>query len=262
MEALKNVCAETTDKDLKGIYQALNRVQALIEFNPDGTILEANDNFLTALGYSLDEIKGKHHRMFCEEQYTSSLAYRQFWDKLGKGEFDAGEYKRIGKGGKEIWIYASYNPVFDENGKVIKVVKFASDITATKLKNAEVDGKLTAIGKAQAIIEFDLNGVAQTANENFLKTLGYSLDEVQGKHHRMFCEEAYVNSAAYKDFWLKLGRGEFDAGRYKRIGKGGKEVWIQASYNPIFDTNGKPYKVVKFATDISLQVEVEETVLW
>lgn len=260
MEALKTVSLESNEKDLKGIYQALNRVQALIEFTTDGTVIEANHNFLTALGYSLDEIKGKHHRMFCEEQYTSSLAYRQFWEKLGKGEFEAGEFKRIGKGGKEIWIYASYNPVFDENGKVIKVVKFASDITATKLKNAEVDGKLTAIGKAQAIIEFDLNGIAQTANENFLKTLGYSLDEIQGKHHRMFCEEAYVNSAAYKDFWLKLGRGEFDAGRYKRIGKGGKEVWIQASYNPIFDTNGKPYKVVKFATDISLQVEVEETV--
>lgn len=260
MEAVKIDTEFNTDQDLKGIYQALNRVQAIIEFSLDGKVLTANENFLKTLGYELEEIKGKHHRMFCEEQFVSSIQYRQFWDKLGRGEFDSGEYKRLGKNGKEVWIFASYNPVFDDHGKVVKVVKFASDITATKLQTAETDGKLSAISKTQAIIEFDLSGTVITANENFLKTLGYSLEDIKGKHHRIFCDESYAKSNDYRSFWEKLGRGEFDSGRYQRFGKGGKSVWILASYNPIFDMNGRPYKVVKFASDISVQVEVEEIV--
>jgi methyl-accepting chemotaxis protein len=236
-----------------GIIQALNRVQAVIEFNLDGTVIGANDNFLAALGYSLDEIQGKHHRMFCDPAYTSSPQYRAFWDKLGRGEFDSGEYKRIGKGGKEIWINASYNPIMDEHGKPVKVVKFATDVTAQKLKNADYQGQIDAIGKSQAVIEFGLDGIVRNANENFLAILGYTLQEIQGKHHRMLCDSAYVNSSEYRAFWEKLGRGEYDAGEYRRIGKGGKEVWISASYNPIMDMNGKPVKVVKYASDISKQ---------
>ncbi len=257
---------EATSQDTKtgdeadGIVSALNKVQAVIEFTPQGTILNANENFLKTVGYLLDEIKGKHHRMFCDPVYSSSSAYEAFWIKLGRGEFEAAEYKRFGKGGKEVWINASYNPVFDSNGKPYKVVKFATDVTATKLKNAEFEGKLTAISKAQAVIEFNLDGTIITANENFLKTVGYSLEEIKGRHHRMFCDEKYTASSEYQAFWDRLRTGQFDAGRYKRLGRGGKSVWIQASYNPILDAEGKPFKVVKFATDISAQVALEEEV--
>jgi len=226
----------------------------VIEFKLDGTILTANDNFLKTLGYSLDEIKGRHHSMFAEPAFAGSVEYRMFWDKLGRGEYDAGQYKRIGKGGKEVWIQASYNPIMDMDGKPFKVIKYATDITAAKIQAADFAGQLEAIGKAQAVIEFKLDGTILTANDNFLKTLGYSLDEIKGKHHSMFAEPGLVGSIEYRMFWDKLGRGEYDAGQYKRIGKGGREVWIQASYNPIMDMNGKPFKVVKYATDVTAEV--------
>ncbi|WP_157125871.1 methyl-accepting chemotaxis protein [Pandoraea norimbergensis] len=240
--------------------RAIGVSQAVIEFQLDGTVLTANDNFLQALGYSLDEIKGQHHRMFCEPEYANSAAYRDFWARLNRGEFDTGEYKRIGKGGREIWIHASYNPVFDASGRPYKVVKFASDVTAQRRQTAEFEGKVRAMDLAQAVIEFNLDGTVITANDNFLKTLGYAFDDIKGKHHRMFCEPEYAASDTYREFWAKLNRGEFDSGRYKRIGRGGREVWIQATYNPILDMNGRPYKVVKFATDITQQVELEASV--
>lgn len=260
MEALKKVNDFNNERDLMEKFNALNKVQAIIEFNLDGSIIHANENFLKTTGYSLEEISGKHHRIFCDSEYTSTLAYKQFWEKLGRGEFDSGEYKRIGKTGKEIWINASYNPIFDENGKVIKIVKFATDVTAAKMMTADFEGKINAISRAQAVIEFNLDGLVITANENFLKTLGYTMDEIKGKHHRMFCDDATTNTNQYKSFWEKLARGEFDSGRYKRIAKSGGNVWILATYNPIFDMNGKPYKVVKFATDITDQVEKEEAI--
>jgi methyl-accepting chemotaxis protein len=233
--------------------EAISKSQAVIEFNPDGTIITANENFLKTLGYSLGEIQGKHHSMFVEPAMRESAAYREFWAKLNRGEFQAAEYKRIGKGGKEVWIQASYNPVLDRNGKVYKVIKFATDITAKKLAGMEDAGMIAAIGRAQAVIAFNLDGTIITANENFLKTLGYSLGEIQGKHHGMFVEAATRDSAAYREFWASLNRGEYQAAEYKRIGKGGKEVWILASYNPILDEKGKPFKVVKFATDVTEQ---------
>ncbi len=246
--------ADVTEKrKMEQQSAAIAKSQAIIEFNLDGSVVTANDNFLNCLGYTLDEIKGQHHRMFCDPAYTNSGDYAAFWAKLNRGEFDAGIYKRIGKGGKEIWIQASYNPILNAAGKPNKVVKFATDITEQKNKSAEFEGKLAAVSKAQAVIEFNLDGTIITANDNFLGCLGYSLDEIKGKHHRMFAEPAYANSGEYQAFWAKLNRGEFDAGVYKRIGKGGKEIWIQASYNPIFDASGKPYKVVKFATDITPQ---------
>ncbi|MBN4667959.1 PAS domain-containing methyl-accepting chemotaxis protein [Pandoraea nosoerga] len=247
-------------QELQAISAALNRVQAIIEFDMQGHVLHANDNFLKTLGYSLDEIEGKHHRMFCDPEYAGSSAYRDFWARLNRGEFDSGEYRRIGKGGREVWIQASYNPVMDAEGRPYKVVKFASDITAQRRQAAEFEGKVRAIDLAQAVIEFNLDGTVITANDNFLKTLGYTLDDIRGKHHRLFCEPDYALSDAYREFWAKLNRGEFDAGRYKRLGRGGREVWIQATYNPILDASGRPYKVVKFATDITQQVELEASV--
>ena len=240
--------------ELEHQVKALHRVQAVIEFHLDGTIVHANDNFLQTLGYTLEEIQGKHHAMFVDAEYAQSREYRDFWANLGRGEFDAGQYRRIGKGGREIWIQASYNPVFDSNGRPYKVVKFATDITAQKFQAADFAGQLAAINKSQAVIEFDLEGRILAANENFLAAMGYALEEVRGQHHSMFAEPEHRQSAEYRAFWAKLGRGEYDAGQYRRLGKGGREVWIQASYNPIYDMNGRPFKVVKYATDITAQV--------
>jgi methyl-accepting chemotaxis protein len=235
---------------------AANRSQAVIEFNMDGTIITANANFLGTVGYSLTEITGKHHSMFVEPRERDGAAYREFWAALNRGEYQAAEYKRIGKGGKEVWIQASYNPIFDEKGKPFKVVKFATDVSAEKLKNADLAGQLAAIGKSQAVIEFNMDGTIVTANANFLGALGYSLAEIKGKHHSMFVDPSERDGAGYREFWAALNRGEYQAAEYKRIGKGGKEVYIQASYNPILDLNGKPFKVVKYATDVTKQVLV------
>ncbi|NBW13807.1 MAG: methyl-accepting chemotaxis protein [Caulobacteraceae bacterium] len=240
-------------QDYRGKVAAIERSQAVIEFELDGRITTANENFLTALGYSLSEIQGQHHSMFVDPAERSGPEYQAFWSRLGRGEFDAGQYKRLGKGGREIWIQASYNPVFDADGKPVKVVKFATDITAQKVQAADYEGQLDAISKAQAVISFTLDGKILDANENFLAVLGYSLDEIRGQHHSMFAEPAYRQSPEYQAFWAKLGRGEYDSGQYKRVAKGGREVWIQASYNPILDLNGRPYKVVKYATDITAQ---------
>jgi methyl-accepting chemotaxis protein len=237
-----------------GRIAAIGRAQAVIEFNLDGTIITANDIFLGALGYSLAEIQGKHHSMFVGPGERESRAYQEFWASLNRGEFQSAEYKRFGKGGKEVWILASYNPILDDTGKPFKVVKFASDISEQKLKTANFAGQIEAIGKSQAVIEFDMEGKVLLANQNFLDALGYSLAEIQGKHHGMFVPAEQRGSEDYREFWAGLNRGEFKSGEYRRFGKGGREVWIQASYNPIRDLNGKPYKVVKYAANITAQV--------
>jgi methyl-accepting chemotaxis protein len=237
-----------------GKIDAILRAQAVIEFNLDGTIVKANENFLKTLGYSLAEIQGKHHSMFVEPATRESPAYREFWASLNAGKYLAAEYKRIAKGGKEIWILASYNPILDEKGKPFKVVKFATDVTEQKLRTADLSGQISAIGKSQAVIEFNMDGSILTANDNFLDALGYALGEIQGRHHSMFVDPAERDSAPYREFWARLNRGEYQSAEYKRFGKGGKEIWIQASYNPILDLNGKPFKVVKYATDTTDQV--------
>lgn len=240
--------------DSKAILDAFSRSQAIIEFEPNGTVITANDNFLNTLGYKLDEIEGQHHSLFVEPEYAKSHDYQDFWSGLARGEFKADEFKRIGKNGKAVWIQASYNPVLNRSGKVVKVVKIATDITAAKLRAADVQGQIDAINKAQAVIHFELDGTILDANENFLQTLGYSLDEIKGQHHSLFVEADYRASEAYRRFWEDLAAGNFKADEFKRIGKGGKEVWIQATYNPILDASGVPFKVVKFATDITEQV--------
>jgi methyl-accepting chemotaxis protein len=242
------------DADYSGQIAAIGKSQAVIEFNLDGTILTANENFLGAMGYELAEVQGKHHSMFVAPGDRDSQSYQTFWATLRRGEYQAAEYKRIGKGGREIWIQASYNPIFDRNGKPFKVVKFATDVTADKLRNADTTGQLAAISKSQAVIEFNLDGTILTANENFLGAMGYELAEVQGKHHRLFVTAADRDSQDYQAFWAALRRGEYQAAQYKRIAKGGREIWIQASYNPILDLNGQPFKVVKYATDVTEQV--------
>ncbi|WP_025033279.1 methyl-accepting chemotaxis protein [Bradyrhizobium sp. DOA9] len=255
------IATDITEKKIRSMTDAskiaaIGRAQAVIEFKLDGTIVSANENFCKALGYSLDEIKGKHHSLFVAEADRNSAAYREFWAALNRGDYQAGEFKRIGKGGREVWILASYNPLLDESGKPYGVVKFATDVTAEKLKNADLAGQIAAIDKAQAVIEFNMDGTIITANANFLGALGYSLAEIKGKHHSMFVEPSERDGAGYREFWAALNHGQYQAAEYKRIGKGGKEVYIQASYNPIFDLNGKPFKVVKYATDVTRQVLV------
>ncbi|MFM9889398.1 MAG: PAS domain-containing protein [Rickettsiales bacterium] len=242
------------DADAQGQISAIGKSQAVIHFALDGTILEANENFLNVMGYTLAEIKGKHHSMFAEPSFARSAEYAEFWAKLNRGEYQSAEYKRLAKGGREVWIQASYNPIMAMNGKPFKMVKYATDITAQKIASSDVQGQIAAISKSQAVIHFNLDGTILTANDNFLNTMGYALSEIQGKHHSMFAEPAYARSAEYAEFWAKLNRGEFQQAEYKRLGKNGREVWIQASYNPILDMNGKAFKVVKFAADITAQM--------
>ena len=241
-----------------GEWAAIRRSQAVIEFGLDGTILDANENFLRAVGYSRNEVVGKHHRMFVEESERGSKDYAAFWEQLNRGEPIEVPCLRMAKGGRRIWLLANYTPILNGSGKPVKVVKFATDITARREAMANLEGQIAAIRKSQAVIEFDLTGNILDANENFLGAVGYGLAEIKGKHHRLFVDPAEQDSAAYRQFWEKLGRGEYDEGQYRRVGKGGRQIWLQATYNPIFDAMGKPCKVVKFATDITANKLVQD----
>ena len=255
LASLNFLTSEQSDDRAK--VDAILRSQAVIEFGLDGTILDANRNFLDTVGYELAEIVGKHHRMLVDPAEAASPAYAAFWQELARGQFQAAQYRRIGKGGREIWLQASYNPVLDRRGQPKRVIKFATDITEQKNAAADLAGKIAAISRAQAVIEFKLDGTILEANENFLATLGYRLDEIVGKHHRMFVEPGYGASRDYEAFWSRLRAGEFIAAEFLRLGKSGQEVWIQASYNPVLDAAGKPVKVVKFATDITERKRAE-----
>jgi methyl-accepting chemotaxis protein len=252
--------AKLANAEFHGKVRAMDRSQAIAEFDLDGNILHVNQNFLRCVGYQLEEVVGKHHSMFCTPEYVARKSYEDFWKKLRRGEYDAGEYQRVANGGGLVWIQATYNPILDAEGNPYKVVKFATEITLAKQLAAETEGKLQAIDRSQASIEFDLQGNILTANENFLETMGYRLEEIVGRHHQIFCEQEYVRSTAYRDFWVGLGRGEYQVGRFLRLGKHDMRVWIQASYNPVMDSDDKPYKVVKFATDITEQVALEDRI--
>ncbi|HCD83704.1 MAG TPA: chemotaxis protein, partial [Agrobacterium sp.] len=243
--------------DASAVLDALSRSQAIIEFDLTGKILKANDNFCKAIGYQEAEIVGRSHSMFLSPDDAASAEYKTFWAKLSRGEYDQGQYRRRAKNGDDIWIEASYNPVF-RFGKPYKVVKIATDITSIKRKSAEDDGKLAALSRAQAMIEFTPDGKILSANENFLAALGYTAEEIVGKHHSMFCEQAYAQSQDYRSFWDELRTGRFSSGQFKRLGKDGKRVFIQASYNPILDDRGHVFKVVKFAFDVTDRMHAVE----
>ena len=247
-------------QDFSGKIQAIERVQAVIEFDLQGRVLRANDNFLRTFGYQEQELLGRHHRMFCTEEDVRASSYRQLWEGLERGQFQSGEFRRLDKLGREVWIQASYNPILDVDGRPLKVIKFATDITAAKRLSSETAGKIDAIARSQAVIEFDMRGTILTANSNFLRAVGYTLEEVQGQHHSMFCDDALVQSEGYRNFWADLGEGKFKSARFHRFAKHGAAIWLQATYNPILDTNGRAFKVVKFAMDITQQVEREQTV--
>ncbi|MEM7042324.1 MAG: methyl-accepting chemotaxis protein [Pseudomonadota bacterium] len=239
------------DDDSAGKLDAISRSQAVIEFDLDGKVITANQNFLSTMGYQLSEIAGQHHRMFVDPAEAASPAYAQFWQELAAGRFISAQFKRIAKHGREVWIQATYNPILDEQGKPKGVIKLATEATGQKQADVDAAGKLAAVSRCQAVIEFNLDGTILDANENFLSAMGYRLDEVRGRHHRMFVEPEYAASQEYRDLWATLARGEFQTMECKRLAKGGKEIWIQATYNPILDANGRPEKVIKFAMDIT-----------
>lgn len=237
--------------DAASVFDALKRSQAVITFAVDGTVLDANDKFLDLMGYTLAEVRGRHHRLFVDPEEAGSAAYEAFWQSLRRGEFQTAAYGRLAKDGRKVWIRASYNPILDGAGRVRKIVKFALDVTAERLAAAETAGQIAAIGRSQAVIQFDLDGTVRSANANFLDVLGYAAHEVEGRHHSLFVTREEAGSAEYRAFWEALARGEYRAGEFLRVGKDGREVWIQATYNPIFDPSGRPFKVVKYASDIT-----------
>lgn len=243
--------------DYAGQIAAIHHSQAVIEFELDGTIIKANDIFLKTMGYTPEEVAGQRHSMFIDENTRTSAEYHDMWQRLNRGEFIAGEFRRVGKGGREIYIQGVYSPIVDKHGKPFKVVKYATDITAAKLRNANYQGQVTAIGRVQAVIEFGLDGVISSANDNFLQAMGYRIEEVQGRHHSMFVDPAYAASAEYRQFWLDLAAGRQQSGRFRRRGKDGQDVWIQGSYFPILDYAGRPIKVVKYASDITQLKQIE-----
>lgn len=249
--AMDVTATKLQNAEFKAKTDAVDRSFATIEFDLDGHVLAANETFLTLTGYTLDEVRGQHHSVFCDPSHAHSLAYRQFWQKLGRGEFDQGEYKRLGKDGRELWIQATYNPILGLDGRPWKVLKLAQDVTAAKRERVEAEGRVDAIGRSQAVVEFDLQGHVLSANAHFLQLTGYRLDEIVGRHHRLFCDAEDARSESYAGFWARLARGEYEHGEYKRVGQGGKEIWIQATYNPILDPDGRPMKVVKFASDVT-----------
>lgn len=236
------------------IYEALGRSMALIEFDPEGRILHANRIFLNAVGYELDEVVGKHHRIFCCAGYADTAEYRDFWTRLKQGGAHSGQFMRLGKSGETLWLEASYSPVRDAQGHVIKIVKVASDVTKKVQDSLIKDGMVTAISRSMAVIEFDLGGYVMAANENFLKTMKYTARQVAGKHHSQFCTAEQRSSPEYQKFWADLRLGEFNTGQFKRLDSAGNVVWLRASYNPIFDHQGNVQKVIKYATDVTEQV--------
>ena len=240
--------------DMAAKVQAISRSMAIIEFAPDGTILDANENFCRVVGYSADEIRGKHHRLFCEAAYVKSSEYNNFWRDLARGEPLSGTFSRLDKAGREVWLEASYMPIVGADQHVVRVIKVASDVTDRINKEHETQSIVNALSRSMAVIEFSPDGRVINANQNFLDTMHYSLSEIVGQHHGMFCRRSEAESAGYKAFWASLNRGEYHSRRFERVDKHGHTVFLEASYNPIFDARGRLYKVVKFASDITAQV--------
>ncbi|MDG4811432.1 methyl-accepting chemotaxis protein [Hydrogenovibrio sp. 3SP14C1] len=237
--------------ELQGVVQAMHRSMAMIMFTPLGEILDANENFLDVVGFSLADLKGQHHRLLVPEEIQKSADYQRFWSKLAQGEYFQDRFLRQDVQGNSVWLEASYNPIFDENGQVIKVVKFATDITAQVEQEVKISGKLDAIDNSMAVIEFDLEGHILDANDNFCQAMGYDLSEIKGQHHRLFVEPGYAESQAYKSFWQDLNKGEAQIGTYERFDKNHNAIWLEANYNPVYNQKGELVSFVKFATDVS-----------
>lgn len=250
------VCHDVTERRLRnaenrGKIAGIEQSMSVVEFNMDGTVIVANENFAEAVGYEVEEIIGQHHRMFCDREYVFSDEYMMFWSNLSRGKFQQGVFPRRSKSGERVWIEGSYTPIRNDEGELIKVVKYATDVTERRQNNAENRGKLKAIDLSTGVVEFNLDGTVLQSNQFFLELMEYKEEEVIGQHHRMFCEKEYAESEEYKIFWEQLNKGEFSEGEYKRLTKSGKELWFYATYNPIMDDEGNLLKVVKYANNIT-----------
>jgi len=254
IQRTRQALAETQAK-----LAAISRNMAMIEFAPDGTILDANAQFCQAMGYSAEELRGKHHRLFCDPAFAKSAEYQQLWRDLGEGRAISGTFERVDKAGREVWLEASYMPVVDDRQQVTSVIKVAADISQRVKDEHESQSQLKAIGRSMAVVEFNPQGRVIKANQNFLTTMGYRLEEVVGRHHGLFCQPHERESAQYREFWASLNRGEYHSHRFERVNKQGQTVYLEASYNPIFDSKGRLYKVVKFASDITAQVSTQQS---
>lgn len=237
--------------EMEGQMNAINVTSAFIEFRPDGTIVSANELFLEAMGYTLSEIEDKHHHIFCDLEYARSRDYELFWESLRMGKAQSGEFKFYAKDGCEVWFMANYTPVLARSGDVLKVITLATNITAQKFQNANYKGQLEAVNRSNIVVEFRLDGTILQANDHFLNMVGYGENEIKGRHHSMFLDEAYVASEEYQAFWEKLKAGEYITDTFTLTTKRGEEIYVQATYNPIYDMNGRPFKIVEYATDIT-----------
>ncbi|KID57354.1 hypothetical protein JF50_09040 [Pseudoalteromonas luteoviolacea] len=255
-KALQQSLEQVTNekKALEQTLVSVGRSTAIIEFTPEGKIITANDNFLKVMEYELDELIGKHHRIFCDRQYTGSSDYQRLWQNLNQGEFFSGTIERFTRSGKQLWLEASYNPVFNIDGSLVKIIKFASDVTKREHTAVSQQNLIDALYRSMAVVEFDVSGNVLTANDNFLAATGYRLEEIQGQHHRLFCPEHIVQSHDYSALWNQLAAGHYFSGQVERKNKLGSELWLEASYNPVIDKNGKVIKVTKFASDITERI--------
>ncbi|OMG55039.1 chemotaxis protein [Azonexus hydrophilus] len=245
---------EASLAECRAVQTALGQSMAVIELTPDGIVIDANENFCRTMGYALAELKGQHHRTLCDPAYAAKPEYAAFWAALRRGDFSRGTISRRHRDGREIWLEATYNPVRDAAGQVIKVIKFATDVSEQVIEAASQRAMVDAIERSMAVIEFRTDGTILRANENFCRTMGYSAAEVVGRHHRIFCADSLARSPEYAQFWARLARGEFCAGQYARLDRQQREIWLEASYNPVFGPDGQVVKVVKFATDVSERV--------
>lgn len=251
--ALKEKLAEisSTNTEQQAILNAIDLSMARVRFDAEGKVIEANANFLNLMGYRLEEILGKPHRIFCDKAHVGSSDYQQFWEKLRRGEFFAGRIMRLRSDGNPVWLEATYNPIRSPEGRVTGFIKFATDVSQRVIDAAHNKSILTAIDHSMATIEFRLDGSIVNANPNFLKTFGYALPEIVGKHHRIFCLPEYSASPEYTRFWQELRNGQVFSGRFVRLARDGSERWLEASYNPVLDANGEVIAIMKFATDIT-----------
>jgi len=246
---------ETALAQSEAQLKALDRSTAVIRLAPDGRVRAVNETFALTMGYRPDELVGTHHRQLCPEDYANSPDYAALWNRLRAGEFFRGTVQRRHRNGRDVWLEATYNPIRGPGGEVEEVLKFAQDVTAQTEQAAQRGAMVEAIERSMAVIEFNLEGMVLRANRNFLAALGYEASEVVGRHHRIFCDPGYAASQEYAAFWQSLGRGEYFTGQFSRRARDGREVWLEATYNPVLDPDGKPWKIVKFASDISERVQ-------
>lgn len=235
-------------------FRSLGRAMPVIEFTPEGIIQRASPLFLAAMGYQADEIVGQHHSMFCPPTLVNSPEYRRFWQRLAAGESFSDKYLRLANGMRPVWLEASYIPVTDRRGRVFRIVKIAADISERMQSSLEQASLINAISRSMAVIAFSPDGHVLEANDNFLEATGYQAAEVIGKHHRLFCSDALSQSEEYRQFWLRLNQGEFFSGQFPRLNRRGEPLWLRATYNPVFNSDGQLTKIVKFATDVTEQV--------